>query len=258
MRHWPRPELPTSVEDELASKQAQLDAGGDPDMQWHNARRNQSVKSAEKILRTLTGARKRCMYCEDSRGTDIEHFWPKAPYPAFVFRWPNWMWACAGCNRAKGTRFPRDADGAPLLIDPTADDPWDHLFYDAPTGEIAARWHGDDEDAKAVTTLAVLSPLRYQAVCEGRLRASRGLARAVEMFLERGVDVAGPVMTELLHSIDDNDDYGLAEWYFLHEGMDDAPFRTLRTERPHAWTRVQEHLRARCAGAPAPRAWWES
>jgi len=70
-----------------------------------------------------------CMYCGDSRGTDVDHFEPVARNPLRTFDWLNHLLACSGCNsHQKGERFPVDDDGNPLLIDPSSEDPFHHLL----------------------------------------------------------------------------------------------------------------------------------
>ena len=94
------------------------------------------VRSA---LENMASGRSRCMYCEDSLGTDIDHFWPKGTYPARTFEWTNYLLACSHCNsNLKRTQFPTDATGAPLLLDPTVDDPAQHLTFVPRTGEFNA------------------------------------------------------------------------------------------------------------------------
>lgn len=69
------------------------------------------------------------MYCGESRGTDVDHFEPIARNPLRTFDWLNHLLACSTCNsHQKRDRFPVDEDGNPLLIDPTAEDPFDHLL----------------------------------------------------------------------------------------------------------------------------------
>ncbi|MFD7504836.1 hypothetical protein [Streptomyces sp. NPDC059850] len=56
--------------------------------------------------------------------------------PRRVFDWYNHLLGCSFCNsHAKGGLFPRDEDGAPLLIDPTADEPVHHLRLSLTSGE---------------------------------------------------------------------------------------------------------------------------
>ncbi|QNE79396.1 HNH endonuclease [Streptomyces finlayi] len=71
----------------------------------------------------------RCMYCGDNQGTDIDHFEPKSLAPVRTFEWLNHLLACAYCNsNQKRNAFPRsEGDGSPLLVDPTLQDPLDHL-----------------------------------------------------------------------------------------------------------------------------------
>jgi uncharacterized protein (TIGR02646 family) len=93
------------------------------------------VRSA---LWQMAHGRARCMYCEDSLGTDIDHFWPKATYPGRAFSWPNYLLACSHCNsNLKRNEFPVDATGQPLLLDPSVDDPSAHLLFVSQTGEFA-------------------------------------------------------------------------------------------------------------------------
>jgi hypothetical protein len=75
-----------------------------------------------------------CMYCGDT-GTEIDHFEPISRNPLRTFDWLNHLLACVNCNsRAKLAAFPIDAHGHPLLIDPTAEDPFDHLRLSLPFG----------------------------------------------------------------------------------------------------------------------------
>lgn len=87
-------------------------------------------------LRQMAPGLERCMYCGDNQGTDIDHFEPLARNPLRTFDWLNHLLACALCNsHKKRDRFPLDADGQPLLIDPTAEDPFDHLVLTLSFGE---------------------------------------------------------------------------------------------------------------------------
>ncbi len=77
----------------------------------------------------------RCMYCEDSEGTAIEHFWPKADYPERAFDWLNYLLACFRCNsNFKRDEFPLDVTGEPLPVNPVEEDPLDHVSFSPSTG----------------------------------------------------------------------------------------------------------------------------
>lgn len=189
------------------------------------------------------------MFCEDSRGVEIDHFWPKSRYPERTFVWDNLVLSCSGCNRAKGTRFELGADESPLLIDPTRDDPWAHLFYDSQTGIVTTRYVAatGKPDARGEYTIERSQlPLNIQAVTEGRLRTGRNLGRCVRRFLEstNSTPSAGTRERELLGCVCDNSDYGLASWFFLRDGQAEPPFAELRTKSPDVWNRVS----ARVAG----------
>lgn len=91
-------------------------------------------------LRRMASGLDRCMYCEDSEGRDIEHFWPKSVYPERTFDWHNYLFACSRCNsNFKRTQFPLDNGDLPLLINPAEEEPLDHLRFLTKTGEYAAR-----------------------------------------------------------------------------------------------------------------------
>ena len=80
-------------------------------------------------LQRMAGGRSRCMYCEDSLGTDIEHFYPRTSYPRRTFEWSNYLLACSHCNsNLKRDEFPLDKR-RPALIDPSKDDPRKHLMF---------------------------------------------------------------------------------------------------------------------------------
>ncbi|MDI1445340.1 hypothetical protein [Polyangium sp. 6x1] len=86
-------------------------------------------------LKRMASGVERCMYCESNEGTDIEHFWPQNRAPCRAFDWTNYLLACSACNsNHKRDRFPR-RHGELLLINPTEDDPLDHLVL-TPTGKF--------------------------------------------------------------------------------------------------------------------------
>ncbi len=242
MRALQRPELETRLIDYLRDWQLEIDSGSEVVATWKAQRKSASMKRVINVLRQMTGKRERCMYCEDSRGIDVEHFWPKLRYPARAFRWPNLLWACAGCNRVKIDRFPRDETGEPLLIDPTDVDPWDYLFYDPETDELTPRWDPRTrrQHPKGLVTLEILSTLSHQAVAESRRRTCRNLQRALRAFF--GTPETSEAEAELRESISDNDDFGLAVWFFLREGQEEEPFAELQRRYPEVWERMRAYV----------------
>ncbi len=97
------------------------------DSVWSGSRA--AKREIRALLHRMAPAIQRCMYCLDSQGTDIDHFQPKALAPLRTFDWLNHLLACSFCNsNAKREEYPRDAaTGERLLLDPSADDPADHL-----------------------------------------------------------------------------------------------------------------------------------
>lgn len=86
-------------------------------------------KSVRTVLGDMAAGFGTCMYCGESRGTDIDHFEPIARNPLRTFDWLNHLLACSTCNsHQKRDQFPVDEDGNPLLIAPTVEDPFDHLL----------------------------------------------------------------------------------------------------------------------------------
>lgn len=106
-----------------------------------NSKPDKAFSEIREALQSMAPGRSRCMYCEDSQGTDIDHFWPKSTYPAGAFCWPNYLLACSYCNsNLKREQFPTNEHGDPLLLDPSdpCDDPRRHLLFLPTNGEFRA------------------------------------------------------------------------------------------------------------------------
>lgn len=121
----------------LKQRTAKVGAAADPSAEakrlWEM--KGKAFEEIRQALRVMASGIERCMYCEDSVGTDIEHFWPKTDYPLLAFDWGNYLIACSGCNsNYKRTQFPRDPQGLPLLLNPVEEEPLDHLAFSPSTG----------------------------------------------------------------------------------------------------------------------------
>lgn len=93
---------------------------------WKSARNEQG--EIRETLALMAPGIQRCMYCGDNLGTDIDHFAPISLFPLLTFRWLNHLLACSHCNsNQKRDKYPCDAAGNTLLLDPSRDDPADHL-----------------------------------------------------------------------------------------------------------------------------------
>jgi uncharacterized protein (TIGR02646 family) len=176
----------TATVAKLSEYQAEIDALPDYAKQvqkaqalWKN-RRNTSVQpfaEIEKTLISLSPATRRCCYCEDARGEDVEHFHPKNLYPQLTFAWSNYLLACSACNStAKRDQFAvfdsngvfcdvtrRDKTVVPpiqgdvILINPRYEDPLNFLRIDLLTFHFRPRLDLSVRDqARANYTIEVL------------------------------------------------------------------------------------------------------
>jgi hypothetical protein len=133
------------------------------------------------------------MYCEDSLGTDIDHFEPIAVAPLRAFDWNNHLLACSHCNsNFKRDEYPCDASGYSLLVDPSVEDPADHLTLLLASGEYLSR------TVKGEETIRVFGLNRSDLVrgrkaafwnvravlCEWHLHWQAGEANEAEQFAE--------------------------------------------------------------------------
>lgn len=131
-------------------------------------------------LYKMASGRSRCMYCEDSMGTDIDHFRPKANYPTSAFLWPNYLLACSYCNsNLKRQQFPLDAAGMPLLIDPSVDDPTTHLKFLPTSGEYAAV---DDKGIESIRIFGLNDNAPPRKLPKARKEALISLYALLEMY----------------------------------------------------------------------------
>lgn len=243
MRRIVREALDSVTETSLEARQLEADcarAAGTLDIAstWKAARRAKDVLAALAVLRRMAGPGERCMYCADSHGTDIEHFWPKTPYPERMFRWPNLLLCCTECGRFKGDRFPLDG-GRPLLIDPTVEDPWGVLDFEPKTGIVMARFDRttDRQSPRGAATVEVLKLNEREALSTQYKKIYRRLCDAVDRALAAGL----PDPESLLSELRGLDDHGLLGWCLSERGRADGPFRSLYERHRACW----DH----CAGA---------
>lgn len=183
MKRLLREPLSASTQTFLEERTQRVASSKDAQRLW-NQRDNAAFHEIRAVLKSMTTGRERCMYCEDSAATDIEHFWPKSKYPERAFCWDNYLLACSDCNsNYKRAKFPLDENGAPLLIDPTAEDPREHLTLSVKTGKYRPKTRGGQESHKGTVSIEVF-----------------GLGRDL---LEKGRQDAWAVIPELLLSYAD-------------------------------------------------------
>jgi uncharacterized protein (TIGR02646 family) len=221
----------------LKRQQRQLDITAD----WKSARQTKAMGSVLSTLQSMVGARQRCMYCLDSHGSDIEHFRPKANFPGRMYHWPTLLLCCAECGRFKGNQFPV-AGRRTLLVDPTKENPWDHLDFDPVTGNICARFDlkSGTWSTKGEKTVEVLQLDRREALSAGYLQTLRRLSNEVQ------VDLAGGAVdaSKLVARLKPEDDHGLLAWCFGDRGKTHQPFSDLHQKYPTVWRRCCRALKA--------------
>lgn len=238
MRRVRRVPLDPTAQADLDNRQTAVnrmrtDAAFSAANEWKNARQSATLSAVMATLAKMMGKRQRCMYCLDSHGTDIDHFWPKTPYPERMFVWLNLLLCCVECGRFKGDRFPT-LNGEPRLIDPTSENPWDHLDFDPTTGNVVPKFEAtcNGYAPKGVATVGLLQLDQREAMACGYKKTLRRLSRIVEDILGQKT----PSSKVLVETLSDADDHGLLTWCFLGSGRNDPPFRDLRELHPDVWS----------------------
>lgn len=244
MRRVPRPVLPQQVSSYLKSKRgvvAQRWQAQTLDIEalWKQSRQTQKIRQALKLLQQAMGPRERCMYCLDSHGTDIEHFWPKTPYPRLAFYWNNWLLCCTECGRIKGNQFPLE-NSKPLLVNPMREDPWHFIDFDPETGNLMARYDAQagDWNRKGLKTVETLHLDAREALAAGYRRTFKKLAGIVTEAL----DSLPLTAEELLDRLRDEDEHGLLAWCFSASGSQAKPFSELKQRAPELWDSCLRHV----------------
>lgn len=233
MRRVYRPVLPRRVQTYLDSRRRATAGASSVERAWKAARQTKTMTEVVRNLHAMAGERERCMYCMDSHGSDIEHFWPKGFYPERTFLWPNMLLCCTECGRFKGNRFPLLDAGFPALVDPSAEDPWEFLEFDPDTGNLTARYDvaGRIFSPKGVATVETLQLDRREGMAAGYRKTYRRIVDYVRNALAQGIAEPRMLADELMQL----DDHGLLGWCFGPVGIRIEPFKELKRRAPEAW-----------------------
>ncbi|GAB4441049.1 MAG: hypothetical protein Kow0031_23030 [Anaerolineae bacterium] len=132
------------------------------------ARAQQKYNHKEIKLALIEMFHGKCAYCESLITVvtygNIEHYYPKSKYIDKTFEWENMLLACDICNnpRHKGSKFPIDPDGKPLLLDPTSEvtDPNTHLRFIWDERAGLASVYGSDTRGQVVESVFDLNGIR--------------------------------------------------------------------------------------------------
>lgn len=247
MRRIARSSLPANDALALAKQQQRLNSdrkNGPVDLEkrWKNERRKSLMRRVHGVLCTMAGPAQRCMYCLDSHGTDIEHWQPKALWPERMFVWENLLLCCGECGRLKGKKFPLDATGNALFLDPTQDDPWRHLDFDPPTGMLTPRFDlaSSTFDRRGEATTLVLRFGHRDALHEQYRKTWRRLGEVIQAVLAQ----PGTTTAQLLAKLRAADDHNLLPWCFSDRGARESPFLELRAQQPTLFAECAQEVDA--------------
>jgi len=100
-----------------------------------NTKQNKQFQEIKKCLTAMCNSTRRCVYCEDSVGDEVEHIYPKDIYPDKCFSWDNYVYACGPCNGPKNNKFAvfKNDDGSFIEVNPPKGTP----ASEPPVGEAA-------------------------------------------------------------------------------------------------------------------------
>jgi hypothetical protein len=206
---------------------------------WKGKRNTPHILATYAVLKRMVGPRERCMYCVDSAGSDIEHFWPKTKHSDRMYAWTNLLIACAPCGRFKGKQFPRAADGSPLLIDPSSEDPWAFLDFNPETGNLNARY---------LLSLSIFSDKGEATVSvlhwDKREGVSAGYRKTYRRLCQLATDWTNQLLADdYLEQLREADDHGLLGWFLRGAGENEPAFVRFRERYPDAWLVCQQSFR---------------
>jgi hypothetical protein len=190
--------LPQPVRDRMAALTAEIretesaERVGTARDLWHRtSTRTHVTTPVRAALAGMAPGAERCMYCGDNQGTDIDHHEPLARDPLRAFDWLNHLLACSHCNsHHKRDRFPVDDRGRPLLIDPSAEDPFEHLMLSLSVGEYRPL------TAKGEQSIEVFG-LNRHILARGRLQAYSVVVMCLRHWPEAAAG-EGPYLPEAL------------------------------------------------------------
>lgn len=243
MRHLTRLELSKKAAAYFARRQTRADKQHaastlDVDKAWKMAGRV-SIKVARDTLKRMAGGRQRCMYCSDSAGTDIDHFWPKARFHSRMFQWLNMILCCSGCGSLKGSKFPR-VNGKPALLDTTIDDPWRFIEFVPQYGTLVPRAKPlfKINAKRAEKTVEVLQLDKREALEAGYKKSYRRIKRT----FEAAIAAPAPVAATLIEDLRDDDDHGLLGWIFRGTGSEEPFVLQMQSTHPTVWQACKQAL----------------
>jgi len=177
----PRPKLSEATLKKLAKKTQQIlkaaDKKAEADSVYASSRTTAWFAPIITELSKIAGAGQHCFFCSGGEASQVEHFKPKAIFPADSMTWENFTWSCALCNQYKSAKFESDPETA--FINPLEENVWTYFLLDQ-FGNLSPRWIVEENrlHPRAVETEAALH-LRRQAMQERRQARHASLAQHV-------------------------------------------------------------------------------
>ena len=129
------------------------------------------------------------------------------------------------------------AGAEPLLLDPTQDEPWEHLDFDPQTGNLTGRWvlASKGVSPRGQATVNHLSLDRREALSVGHLKNWCRIRECIERYLANPNN--DPV--KFVDEVFDMDDYGLLDWALRWTPTIVPPFTELQKSFPETWELCQ-------------------
>lgn len=160
------------------------------DKYWGDRRSSKTLEAVEIALKAMASGIERCMYCDEGHGHQIEHFRPKADYSAEAFNWDNLLWVCGECNTQKNRLFDDQ------IVNPTLDDPFDHLELAFREGRFLAR----KKSVRGKMTLERLRRLDEQNLIKGRKSAFDLIQVLLEGFPKAGKEKRAQIRNVIVNA----------------------------------------------------------
>lgn len=226
-----RPQLKQEIIKKLSEEQSKVDISPDPKntakTSWKNARRKTHWFTIEVVseLRKLSGYGESCMFCDSSRGCDVDHFRPLSPFPNFTFIWENYLWICAECNRNKGDQFPKYG-----FLNPFDDEVWKHIMLDQ-FGSIIANYNKSikSSDQKAKNTIGILK-LNDELLITRRRNRLNNLKDLVNYWtksLKSNCETKEEILIKVEKEIKSSSQPDVAQYFLAGPGQSEEPFKKL-------------------------------
>ena len=226
----------TKKQGEVDSKRIQPDRAT-----WKQSRSTKAMLGVFNTLKNMAGAGNRCMYCSNSEGNQIDHFYPMSHYSEKMFSWENMILACSICNLQKLEKFELDDNNNPLLIDPTNEDPWSNLYLDLDTGNIVAQYlDGGYSPRGEYTSSEDTLPLNTEANCDCRLKAIKTILKAISEYNTK--PGSNKSLNSLKKTILANNGQDVAYWIFCASKEKHPTLKALNLKHPKAERYIQEAL----------------